>query len=113
VRRVLRREGVALITTPNVRYVRHLWNLVVRGRGPRTGDQIQIDGAWDNGHIHYFTHSDLREVFLQAGFRTVQSLALINDRGSLGWARNLLSRNAASYLVREFMSGNILLLAFR
>ncbi|WP_304824533.1 class I SAM-dependent methyltransferase [Candidatus Binatus sp.] len=111
VRRLLKADGIALVTTPNLRYLGHLQRLVMRGRGPRTGDSIDIDGPWDNGHIHYFTHSDLREIFLDAGFKKVESRALVNLEGARPWLRNLLDRRSSSYIVREFLSGNILLTA--
>lgn len=113
VARLLRPGGVVLVTTPNVRYLRHLWELVMLGRGLRTGNHLEIDGSWDNGHIHYFTHSDLREIFAGAGFRKVESRALVNQEGVLPRLRTLFDHCSAAYLVREFMTGNILLLAFK
>lgn len=108
--RVLKAGGVALFTTPNIRYIKHLWRLVVKGGGPQTANDEELDGPWDDGHIHYFTHSDLGRVFKECGFSGVHSQAYINlEGGSL--VRVLLDKFAAWPFVREFMSGNILLVA--
>lgn len=110
--RALRAGGVAVVTTPNVRYLKQTWSLVVRGRGPRTADQNTIDGPWDDGHVHYFTHTDLRHLFDRAGFAEVSSKALI-DLEMGGVLRGVLDQLAESFLVREFLSGNVLLTAVR
>jgi predicted SAM-dependent methyltransferase len=106
--RVLRPGGTAVVATPNVRYVRHLWRLAVQGHGPKTGNDDTRDGAWDNGHLHYFTHRDLREVFADAGFRSVTSRAWIDLSSKFRWLRRLFDRYAHTYLIREFLSGNAL-----
>lgn len=111
INRVLRRGGHAVLTTPNVRYLRHLWRLVVQGHGPRTANHNTLDGEWDDGHLHYFTHRDLQDVFIQAGFREVTSRALIAQAGAMPGLRFLLDRFSGSYPVREFLSGNLLLVA--
>ena len=108
--RVLTRQGVVIITTPNIRYVKNLWRIVVKGRGPRTACDNQIDGPWDDGHLHYFTHRDLREIFSEAGFSNVSSKGLVNIENG-GLARRLADRYSVDGPVREFLSGNILLIA--
>jgi SAM-dependent methyltransferase len=108
--RILRRGGVGIITTPNIRYVKNLWRIVVNGHGPCTAGDNQIDGLWDDGHLHYFTHRDLREIFLEAGFSNVSSKGLVNIENG-GLARRLADRYSAVKPVQEFLSGNILLIA--
>ena len=110
--RILRSGGRCIVTTPNIRSIKNIAHLAFSGYGPRTAGGNTLDGAWDDGHIHYFTHRDLRELFAYSGFRVVDSAALIDlTRG--GWLRRGLERHAASLLVREFLSGNILLWAER
>ncbi|HDH07750.1 MAG TPA: class I SAM-dependent methyltransferase [Candidatus Moranbacteria bacterium] len=108
--RVLRKDGVSIITTPNVRYIKQIWRIVVRGLGPCTANGEQLDGPWDDGHVHYFTHKDLRNVFKAAGFSSLMSQALI-DLSQDNWIRRILDHYASTAPVREFLSGNILLVA--
>jgi ubiquinone/menaquinone biosynthesis C-methylase UbiE len=108
--RILKPEGAAIITTPNIRYVKNLWRIIVNGFGPRTAGGNQIDGPWDDGHLHYFTHRDLREIFSEAGFFSVSSTGLVNLKNG-AFTRRIADRYSAASMVREFFSGNILLIA--
>jgi ubiquinone/menaquinone biosynthesis C-methylase UbiE len=105
--RVLRPDGICIVTTPNIRYLKNIWHLLLSGYGPRTAGCNTIDGVWDVGHLHYFTHRDLRELFAKAGFTKIKSYALI-DLTDGGIIRLALDRAASAWPVREFLSGNIL-----
>ena len=106
--RILRRGGRYFVATPNIRYIKSILKLLTSGYGPRTSGGNTRDGAWDDGHLHYFTHRDLRELFIQTGFREVRSSALINlDDG--GIIRRIMNHECSSWLIRELFSGNILL----
>lgn len=108
--RVLRPSGRCVITTPNIRYLKNIAHILFSGYGPRTAGGNTIDGAWDDGHIHYFTHQDLRELFSHVGFRKVKSSALI-DLTNSSRVRRMMDSHARNCLIREYMSGNILLWA--
>ncbi len=107
IHRVLRRGGRCVITTPNIRYLKHLAHLLVSGYGPRTAGGNVLDGEWDDGHLHYFMHRDLRELFAQIGFRQIESRALI-DLQDAGLLRHRMDHYAAARPIREFLSGCIL-----
>lgn len=111
IHRILRPGGRAVVTSPNVRYFKQVWRLVAKGLGPRTANQNTLNGKWDDGHIHYFTHSDLRRIFIHAGFKHVISKAFINLSGNMAKLRSILDLFSKSYFVREFSSGNIILVA--
>lgn len=110
IHRVLKPGGRCVVTTPNIRYLRNIARILVAGHGPRTACGETLDGAWDDGHIHYFTHRDLREIMAQIGFRVVRSRALV-DIGDNGAVRRVLDSRSDSWLIREFLSGNILVWA--
>ena len=53
--RVTKPTGYVILSTPNIRYYRHISKLI-SGKFPLTsGDQEHYDG----GHIHYFTYKDI------------------------------------------------------
>lgn len=108
IHRILRPGGRCIITTPNIRYLKNILHLIFSGYGPRTAGGNRLDGAWDDGHVHYFTHRDLRELFAEVGFHHIDSSALVRTGGSV---RKFLCHYAGTYLVREFLSGCILLKA--
>jgi len=66
--RVLVPGGTLIVLVPNIRQYYRMYQLLVRGRFPRTsGDPEGMDG----GHLHYFTFSDVRELIENAGFSAI------------------------------------------
>ena len=113
IHRVLRHGERCVITTPNIRYLKNIAHLLFSGYGPRTAGDNTMDGAWDDGHLHYLTHRDLRELFTGIRFYSVESAALIANVEH-GWTiRRLLDRWRSTWPVREFLSGCILLRAVK
>jgi SAM-dependent methyltransferase len=112
--RVLRSGGVFVATTPNVRYLRHVWRLLVQGHGPRTSERsARTTTDWDDGHIQFFTPSDLDWIGRRAGFNEIHVSALVERSGQLGLLRRLLDHFSTSWPVRSFCSGNILFVAVK
>jgi SAM-dependent methyltransferase len=70
--RVTRPGGCAVITVPNLQYIKHIKDLVL-GRIPLTGtnrreiEHFRVHG-WDGHHFHYFTKSSLAALLRHTGF---------------------------------------------
>ncbi len=108
--RILRPGGRFMVTTPNIRYLKIIWLLLSSGYGPRTaGENICSDG-WDSGHIHYFTHRDISETLASVGFRIVADEGLV-DLSKGGVLRRVMSNWRNKRIVREFLTGNIFIVA--
>jgi|tagenome__1003787_1003787.scaffolds.fasta_scaffold20200341_1 methionine biosynthesis protein MetW len=83
--RVTRRGGRAYVSTPNVRHLRHLADLVLRGRFPLTSSDTTV--GWQGGHLHFFTAADLCDLLSRTGFDHVDIHWLPLRRR--GWRRAL------------------------
>lgn len=81
--RVLVPGGRLYLSTPNIRSVGYLAELIVRGRFPRTSAD---PAGWQGGHLHFFTFRDLNELVGSAGLRVTAEygLPLSRSRGRLG-----------------------------
>lgn len=105
--RVLKKGGKLILSSPNIRFSDHLSVLVFRGRFPTTGKE---KSAYDGGHIHYFTFSDLKHILVKVGFKILKEEGILNRlqrgiRGRIG--ERILGKN----FMREFRSPGILLIA--
>jgi len=107
--RVLNTNGMAIVTTPNIRYIKHIYNLIFSGNGPRTANLNTFDGDWDDGHLHYFTHKDLYYLAKRAGFKNIHSFALIKDP-ERNVIRKFLNYFKNNYIIKNFLSGNIVII---
>jgi len=94
INRVLKTGGELVISTPNIRYLRHLFSLIVKGKFPKTSGDIKYH--WDGGHLHYFTFKDVEELLKEYGFK------IIKKEGVFG--RNIF---------KEFLSGGIMIKAMK
>lgn len=112
--RLLRPEGVFVVTTPNVRYVRHLLRLAIEGRGPLTsGAGLRTRAIWDDGHIHFFTTRDLEWLAHASGFSTVRTEALISTDRDPMRLRRLLDRMRTRGIVKGLLGGNVMSVAWK
>jgi SAM-dependent methyltransferase len=81
-RRVLKPDGVLIVTTPNVAYWRRRADLAVLGRWNPFGDDRGVAEPWRDPHIRFFNPASLRRCLVQAGFVRV---AVGAHAGSYRW----------------------------
>jgi len=108
--RGLRLGGRCVTTTPNIRYLKNVAHVLFSGYGPRSAGGNTLENGWDDGHVHYFTHRDLRELFSHVGFHNVRNFALIDFAGA-GGLRRKKDRHRTAWPIRVYLSGNISLWA--
>ena len=103
-RRLLQPQGYILLSVPNVRHWRLLYDLVVRGRWVYQ----DIGGTLDRGHLRFFTRNELLTMVKEAGFQPLAEghnefsplfklmdlLSLGKLRGFFAWQHYLLARNS-------------------
>jgi methionine biosynthesis protein MetW len=112
--RILRPGGVFVATTPNIRYLRHLVRLVISGHGPITsGRALRTLDVWDDGHIHFFTARDLEWLAKATGFSRVETSVLIAPTGRGVAARRFLNTVRGRGLVKGFLGGSIMVVAWK
>jgi methionine biosynthesis protein MetW len=67
-RRVLRRDGVLLVTVPNVAHWRVRADLALLGRWHPGGDDLSVAEPWRDPHLRFFTPRTLGAMLRRAGF---------------------------------------------
>jgi methionine biosynthesis protein MetW len=104
---VLRKKGLLIVSTPNIRFTDHLVKLVFNGQFPKTS----IDTSeYDGGHIHFFTFRDLEELLVMTGFSVKRKEGIIN-KPERGWKGRVIEFFMGKKLMKEFRSGGILIVA--
>lgn len=72
IHRILKSNGILIMTTPNIRFVDHVKKLLIDGQFPKTS---RDEGIYHGGHLCYFTFEDLRTLLLENNF------SILVDRG--------------------------------
>ncbi|MBI1806089.1 MAG: class I SAM-dependent methyltransferase [Ignavibacteria bacterium] len=105
IHRVLRRDGYTIISTPNIRKIQRILELI-RGRFPRTSyDPIGFDG----GHLHYFTSKDMKVLLEQHAFTVTLLNGICGDRRT--WKYRLAVALLGRGFEKEFLASGILVKA--
>lgn len=105
--RVLKKGGVLIISTPNIRFSDHLVQLVFKGVFPKTS--LDPD-YYDGGHIHFFTYKDMQQLLHKSGFKNIKNEGIINKERR-GWKGRLIQSILGETFMREFRTPGILLIA--
>jgi len=107
--RVLGTNGYLVLTTPNIRYFRHLLTLLLNGNFPHTTTDSFV---WGGGHLHYFTRKDLASLLQSAGFTKINFL--INPNQFARSSKRLLIRKLiGESKFGEWFCGGIIAKAFK
>lgn len=93
--------GVVLASVPNVRYIRIVLDLVLRGRWTYTET-----GILDRTHLRFFTRNSLRALFEDEGFVVdkIVPLSVFGERFGV--------KRPQALLMREFSHGQFLVVAY-
>jgi methionine biosynthesis protein MetW len=72
INRVLKKGGGLILTTPNVRFIEFVSQILLKGKFPKTSDDTD---TYNGGHINFFTFRDIRNLLKNTGFN------LLHERG--------------------------------
>ena len=107
--RILCIKGQLVLTTPNIRYFRHIVTLLFRGTFPRTTTDTFV---WGGGHLHYFTRKDLAFLLRKAGFNKIKFF--INHRQFIRSSkRRLVYKLIGDSIFGEWFCNGIVAEAFK
>jgi len=68
--RLLRPDGQLVLTTPNIRNFRNLYQLIFKRIFPHTSSDTFV---WGGEHLHYFTKKDIGTLLKNADFQRIKS----------------------------------------
>jgi methionine biosynthesis protein MetW len=110
INRVLKPGGELILTTPNLRYIKHVFDLLLRGQAPKTNcDHASCDG----GHLHYFCCKDLEQLLQECGMGVTvrRGVRQSQYRSFKLWLFKLVARLWEKEVEREFFYQGILVKA--
>lgn len=99
----LRRDGVIVVSLPNIRHITALYSIFLQGTFPR-----RPRGLFDSTHLRWFTYRDAIALLAETGYE-VQGASFnlrVRDRGDgrlNKLVRRILDPVAGWYPVREFL----------
>ncbi len=75
--RALKSSGTINVSTPNMRYIKHIYTLFIQGRFPALStSQTDTDIMYDGGILHYFTFNNLKEILEQNNMKITKKLGV-------------------------------------
>jgi len=85
IKRVLRKGGTLILSTPNVQFIYHIFRLIL-GYSPKTsfGNSKYFRSDFiDGGHVHYFTEKDLIKTLKDIGFQIIEITGTFNVKNKI------------------------------
>ncbi len=75
--RVLKENGTIILATPNMRYIKHLYTLFIKGEFPLLSmGSIDSSIMYDGGILHYFTFKNLKDILEDNNMRVTRKLGV-------------------------------------
>lgn len=75
--RVLKFGGTLILSTPNMRYIKHLYTLFIQGKFPALStSSIDTDIMYDGGILHYFTFKNLKDILEHNDMKVTRKLGV-------------------------------------
>jgi len=104
--RVLKKNGMLVLTSANMRTFGKLFKIAIEGRFPTTSKGVRV--GYDGGALHYFCAADLIALLTRAQFEVVDKQGIFyKPRHFRFFERVFLLRGITS----EFLAGEILVTA--
>jgi methionine biosynthesis protein MetW len=107
IKRVLKPNGVLILTTPNFRKIKNILYLLIKGRFPKTSSDTQL---WDGGHIHYFTFKDIKWILEQQKFEIIFRGYILSEEKYI-FLKSFFKKILPKNLFGEFIAAGILVKA--
>jgi 2-polyprenyl-3-methyl-5-hydroxy-6-metoxy-1,4-benzoquinol methylase len=101
-RRIMTRDAHLLISVPNVRHLRVVIPLVLKG-----SFQYAESGLLDRTHLRFFTRASLLEAVTQAGFEVLET----SSTGLAPWSKAWVANTLTLGLLRPFLEFQLVALA--
>lgn len=95
--RVLKSKGQVFINTPNIRYWKHIVELLLGGTFPHTSGDTEV---FHGGHLAFFTNKDLQTIFGRAGFTKFE---MVKDEEGYSSPPDFIMKNFQPKTQAEYM----------
>lgn len=105
--RVVKKGGKVIIATPNIRFTNHIFELLIKGKFPKTSMDTTV---YDGGHLHFFTYKDLIDLLVNTGF-VIDKVEGIINKPKRGFKGQILELILGKNIMLEFRAPGILLKA--
>jgi 2-polyprenyl-3-methyl-5-hydroxy-6-metoxy-1,4-benzoquinol methylase len=79
-------NGCIVASLPNVRYIRNLYNLIIRKDW-----KYEDSGILDKTHLRFFTKKSMERLFEESGYQVITIKGIFRLRGFKFWIFNLIT----------------------